>query len=129
MSLFSSAIAVLLLIAALSLILKNFGFRGAPVFVSVALVFVISCFDEGFITIKNTYTELISYADIGEYSSAAMKVVGIGYLSGISSDICREIGENGVAKCIAVISKLEIIGIAAPFLCQVVSLCAELLGE
>ena len=124
-----SVIAILLISAAGALLLKNFGFKGAPVFVAVCMVFVISSFSETLSLVKGTFNEILTYADISEYTGAAMKVVGIGYLSGISSDVCREIGEGGVAKCIAVVSKLELITIAAPFISELVSLCAQLLGE
>ncbi len=128
MSVFSSSVAALLVVAALALILKNFGFKGTPVLVAVAAVFTISVFEGSLFALRDVYSEISSYEEIGEYSSAAMKVVGIGYLCGISSDICKEIGEAGVAKCIALISKLELIAIAAPFLSDVLAVCVELLG-
>ncbi len=125
---FIGIIAGLLVVAAMTLILKNFGFKGAPVFVCLSLLFVFSSVSDSLFSIKDTYFQITSYADIGEYSSALMKVVGIGYISGISSDICKEIGEAGVAKSIMVVSKLELIVIALPFVEKTVSLCVELLG-
>lgn len=125
---FSSVCASLLLVAVAALLLKSFGFKGAPVFVAACIAAFISRMSNSFAEITSTLYEISSYSDIDEYAEAAMKVVGIGYLSGISSDICREIGEVGVARCIGVVSKLELIAIASPFIKDVLSLSLEMIG-
>ena len=58
-----------------------------------------------------------------------MKVVGIGYLGGISSDVCKEIGEAGVAKGISVAARLEILLISLPFVKDLLELSVSLIGE
>lgn len=124
---FSAMCAALLLAAAAALILKSFGFKGAPVFTALAIAVFLSHLTDSFSEIAGAYSKIISIADISYYASAAMKVVGIGYLSGISSDICREIGETGIAKCISVAARLEGILISLPFIEDILSVAIEFL--
>ena len=118
-----------MLVAVGALLLKNFGFKGAPVFVCAGILFLICCYSDAFGEINKTFLSLSSYADIEEYTSAAMKVVGIGYLSGIGADACRELGEAGVAKCISILARLEFIMIATPFIRDIMELSVALIGE
>lgn len=113
---FTKICVLVLLIAALSLLLKNFGFKAAPVFVSAVFLAVVCHFAD---TLGEGVAVLEYFAEAGgisKYSNACIKVIGIGYLSGISADTCREIGEIGAARCISIVSKLELIAISIPFI-------------
>jgi hypothetical protein len=118
----------MLLVAAISLILKNFGFKGAPLICALSLICVAIPMLERLKDIEAPIGSLV-YSEAEKYIKAAAKVVGIGYLSGICSDVCKEIGEGGVAKCITLVSKLELIAVSAPFIKEVFdfasSLCLE----
>ena len=126
---FSSVCIALTLVAAAALLLKNLGFRGAGVFVCAAIVFLIRSFSGALTSFGETYDFLVSRADVAEYARAAAKVVGIGYLSGICSDVCREMGEGGIAKCIGVITRLELVAVAAPFILKMLETAFALIGE
>ena len=126
---FSSVAAAFLVVAASSLILKSFGFKGAPVFAALSVVFIISYTSGRFSAIGELFNDISSYSNASEYVSAAMKVVGIGYLGGISSDVCKEIGEAGVAKGISVAARLEILLISLPFVKDLLELSVSLIGE
>ena len=78
--------------------------------------------------IKDYYFEMFSYPKIENYAKTALKIVGIGYLSGISSDVCKELGESGVAKCIGVLAKLELACIVTPLICEILKTAEELIG-
>ncbi len=125
---FGSICAGVLLIAALSIILKNFGFKGTPVFVALAFCVVLSSVGEKMSDIVPLFSEFSSVGEISVYTKACLKVIGIGYLSGISADICREIGESGAAKCVNLLAKLEIVGICIPFMNELFSTALELVG-
>ena len=53
---------------------------------------------------------------------------GLGYLFGISADICRELGESGIAKSLEVVGRVEIIAVAVPFWKKIIETGVELIG-
>ena len=117
---FESLMGALLLLASALLLLKNFGFKGAGVVAAFAPIVVMSTLGDKLSYVFGTYSELISIADISEYISCSLKVVGIGYLGGIGADVCRELGEGGIAKCITVAARAELLVIATPHVMEVV---------
>ena len=120
---------LVLLVAAMSLILKNFGFKGAPVVMAAAFCALISLFGE---TLEKSISVLGYFAEqgnISKYAKACIKVIGIGYLSGISTDTCKELGETGAAKCISVLTRLELIALSIPFITEIFDSALSLMGE
>ena len=126
---FAKICVLVLLAATLSLLLKNFGFRGAGVFMAVAFLALSSRFFEVFSESVSVFNDFSASADISQYVGACVKVVGIGYLCGISGDVCREIGETGAARCISILGKLELISIGIPFIKELFENSVRLLGE
>ena len=125
---FDSVMALILLSAAAVLILKSFGFRGAPLVTVLLGVTLLSEYTELFGEISSVFSSLESAENVSEYVSAALKVVGISYLSGISADICREIGETGAAKIISVVTRLELVLFSLPYVKEILSSLLSLLG-
>lgn len=108
-----------------ALLLRNLGWRGAPVFASVALIVIVSELTGrlgDFFAISNA-------AFVGATGEAIAKIIGIGYLFGISSDICRELGEGGIASGLVLAGKIEMIGVALPFLRELVDSALSVVGE
>jgi stage III sporulation protein AD len=115
-----------LLFAAASLILKNFGWRGAPVFSCLCITGVFSLLSETFSLIKDNVEQIAITADLGEYAEAVLKITGIGYLYTIGSELCSELGEVGLSKAVTAGGKLEIIIIALPFFSRILDTVTQL---
>lgn len=121
-----SLLGLALICAAASLILKNFGWRGAPVLVCVCIVGMFSLFSSAFAEIRGGIGEIVKSADIGEYADAVLKIIGIGYLYTIGCDLCTELGEVGIAKAITMGGRLEIILIAVPYFSEMLNAAVRL---
>ena len=65
---------------------------------------------------------------LNEGVSAILKVVGVGYLAGISSDICSELGAARIGNAVTLVGRLEIIAIATPFFVKILDMGVELIG-
>lgn len=115
-----------LLFAAASLILKSFGWRGAPVFSCLCIVGVFSLLSETFSLIKDNVEQIAITADLGEYAEAVLKITGIGYLYTIGSELCSELGEAGLSKAVTAGGKLEIIIVALPFFSRILDTVTQL---
>lgn len=114
-----------LVLAFSAMLLKNLGFRGACVFGALSFVVLLS-------ELPGVFSEILKMLDyneqLGESAAAIFKIVGIGYLFGISSEICREMGEGGIANAVALAGRFEIIAIATPFIKEIISLSLELVN-
>ena len=63
-----------------------------------------------------------------EIIDGATKILGLGYVFGICSDVCRELGENGVANSILVVGRVEIFLATLPYLDTLLGLVRGLVG-
>ncbi len=106
-------------------LLKNLGFRSAPVFSCLCLVFILSELSVYFSDIIKIYTD---FAPLAEGAEALLKIIGSSYLFGISSDVCRELGEGGIASALSLLGKLEVLALALPYIKELLSLATSLVG-
>ena len=96
--------------------------------ISVVSVGMISLFSEGLSELFSTLTWLSEYSDISDYLKGALKIIGVGYVGGICSDICSELGEAGLSRAVSLAGRLEIFAITAPFIVSIIEYavrCAE----
>lgn len=107
-------------------ILKTFGWRGAPLIVIGAMLAIFSRVADGL-------GELLSVFDaVGEVEGAMnatkylLKILGLGYLSGICSDFCRELGEAGIASAVGLVARIESLLVVSPLISEIITLALEL---
>ena len=119
--------AIGLLLAVMAMLLRSFGFRGAAVFslFGVAVLLSSAVGEISGLVGKLGFGELFS-GDTAKYTTAIAKVVGCGYLFGICADMCRELGEQGIAKAVTVGGRVEILLIAAPYFAEILEIGREL---
>lgn len=109
------------------LVLKAFSFKGAPI---VAALFMVGIFLKGGDRLASSISLFSSLPqDADEYVSVALRIVGIGYIGGISSDVCREVGEGGLARAASLCARLEIIALSLPYMERIVEKCFGLIGD
>ena len=117
-----------LILTVSAFLLKSFGWRGAPIFTALALVFFIAEAEGEFEYIFSSIKKIGNESGIEGALSAAIKVLGLGYLFGICSDICRELGESGIAKATEVVGRVEIIAVVMPYFEEIIKLGVEFMG-
>jgi len=107
-------------------VLKAFGWRGAPLAAIAAVLLILSCFSDTLDKVR----EIFSVAGEGDELFGAgeylMKILGIGYLSGICSDVCRELGEAGIASAVTTVARLEAVAVLLPLISEIITLGLEL---
>lgn len=108
-------------------LLREVGFKGAPVItvISAALIFIravglYGSVIDSVIPLANGYFDDSALGDM-------LKVTGLTYLFGVSSDVCREIGESGISKALDMVGRVEILLIAVPYIKEVIMLGADLI--
>ncbi len=117
------------LVAAMSaLLLRDFGWKGVPVFSLICFVLIISLAEPYLREVSNRLLSLGEANDVSEEAKAVLKVVGVGYLCGIVSDSCQELGEGRIASAVTFIGRVEIIAIIFPFFEEIIKLGVGLVG-
>ena len=124
---FLSALGMLTLLAASLLILKCFGFKGAPVVAAIATV-SLSGVLFGRLSDFLTFFDTLEALTEDRYISSAVRIIGAGYLGGVSADVCRELGEGGVAKCITTVTRLELIAVSLPYISELFGTVTDIMG-
>ena len=119
--------AVGLLLAITAVLLKDLGWRGAAVFSAFSLVALLSLCAEGLLSLSGTMQALASRTALSEAAAGVLKITGIGFLMGVTADVCRQLGENGVARGVIVAGRVEMLCIALPYLEKIIALGVELL--
>ena len=109
-------------------LLRSFGWKGVPVFISVVFIGLISYSLPYISSLGGLIGRLSSYSDLEGVTGAVMKIVGIGYLTGITADVCRELEASSLASGVALVGRIEIIAVVSPYFEEMIRLGGELLG-
>jgi hypothetical protein len=124
---FESVMALMLVGTASVLVLSSFGSRAAPLVAVMVTLVAISLYEPAI----REGGELISYlgelSGAKEYTRAALKVIGVSFLSGISKDVLTELGEVGIARSISLVTRLELFLISLPFVKEMLTALLSLL--
>ncbi len=122
-------VCALALVAALSFfVLSELGWRGAPALLILCFVGVLSVAGSYLKELGGAISYLAQSSGMTEGASAILKVIGVGYLAGISSDICSELGASRIGNAVTLVGRLEIIAIATPFFVKILDMGVELIG-
>lgn len=63
-----------------------------------------------------------------EYMEIILKTLAISYMTQISSEMCRECGENSIAFGIETVGKMEIVVLSLPLIKNIISMSEEFLS-
>ena len=116
-----------LLVAILSALLSELGFKHKRLFAVLSLVIILSMLAEGVGELFSSALSLADSAGISEAAKCAVKAVGLGYVFGFTADVCEELGEKGIANAVTIGARVEIFRAALPYFEKTVLLGIELL--
>lgn len=113
-------------IASCAYILKSLGSRTAVIFSALCTVLVLL---EAVSGASGIFSSLASLMD-GEYTDSiavCLKVIGVGYIFGSAAEVCRLLSEEGVAKGVETVGRVEIILLVLPFVKEIIGMGESLL--
>lgn len=119
--------AVGLLVALVGALLSECGWRGKKMFGVLCATVLLAGLGESVSLLFGGVTVLSESAGISEVASAALKVVGAGYVFGFSADVARELGESSVASALTLAGRVEILLLVFPYFQKIISLGVELI--
>ena len=116
------ACAMGIIFAFLGFLLSELGFGGKKIFTVLSIVFILSFLASSLSGIVGEVGTLAELGGVGEAAKCSLKILFLGYVFGISSDVCAELGENGVANALSLVGRGEIILLVMPYVRDVVNL-------
>ena len=118
-------VAYVLITLFLGLLLKELGFRGATL---VLLFGTVSVVGVAVLSLGKIFSLLPGVdAEGREYAEAMLKIIGVGYVFGICSDVCSQLGEGSLSSAVALCGRVEIIALSVPFIKRIIEKGIELL--
>ena len=117
---------IALIAAFCAFILRGLGWRGAPLVAVGGILALLMMFGEYFAKITEIFATLGELRGMKSAVECILKVLGVGYLGGICSDICRELGEVGLSSVVQTLARIETLVIVSPMFYEVLRLGLEL---
>jgi stage III sporulation protein AD len=119
------AVAYALLSLVLGVLLRELGFKGSRL---VFLIGTVGIVGAAALYAGRLFNSLsVIGMDNSEYARAMLKIVGVGYVFGICSDICSELGENVLSTAVTLFGRVEIITLSLPFVKMIVEKGLEII--
>lgn len=121
------ACAVALIAAFVAVIVGELGWRGRGVFSAISAALLLSLAADGLSVLVGEIKALAYFTELSEIGVSALKIIGIGYVFGIGSDVCSNLGEKGIATALELVGRLEILLVALPYFKKIFDLGIRLL--
>ena len=118
--------ALALIGAFLGFTVKAFGWKGAPLVAVGAFVSILTLVGAELEKIRQIFDTVSGIDGMKEATETLLKVLFVGYLSGICIDVCRELGEATIASAVHLAARLEVLVIVSPYLLEILNLGLEL---
>ena len=112
----------------LAVLLKSMGFGSVGLMTTLGALLILSAVGGGFADIFGSLASFSEGAGIAEAAKSALRVVGLGYIFGFTSEICTSLGESLIASVVTTAGRVEMFLVALPYIKRVVELGTELLS-
>lgn len=117
--------AYVLITLFLGILLKELGFHGSSLVMLLGTVCLVG------ISVVSLGEVLSLLPDVGSdgrvYAETMLKIVGAGYVFGICSDVCSQLGQASLSNAVILCGRVEIVALSAPFIKRIVEEGAKLL--
>lgn len=112
----------------LSVLLGSLGFKSKGLFITLAALLMLGVLQND---LSNIFGEIISFSEsagITDATKTALRVVGLGYVFGFTSEICLSLGEPLIASVVTAAGRVQLLAVVYPYIQDVVKLGVELLS-
>lgn len=110
-----------------SVLLRELGWRGVGVISVCVAVISAGTILPKLSAIVDVMGGFSAETGVSDVSKTVLKIVGIGYLSGLVSEVCRDMGEGSIASSVLTVGRMEMLFVAAPSFFEVIRLGLELM--
>ena len=115
------------LLAVVAFLLSEMGFKGKRVFALLSAVIVLTGLISELGGIFTGIEDIFGEESATGLARSALKIVGIGYVFGISCEVAEELEQTGIAKTLALFGRVEIVGLTLPYVKEMIELGISLI--
>jgi stage III sporulation protein AD len=109
------------------MLLREAGFKGAKLIGIVTVLTVLGGVVKGIERIATGLGVENFGPEIERGVTYILKIVGVSYVFGVSSDVCREIGEGGIASAMLTAGRVEILLLSLPVFREILGIGIEMM--
>lgn len=121
------AAVLAILCALLCALLDGAGFKSKGLFATLCILIMFVGLADSLSELFSGIMSLAERTGIREAASCSIRVVGLGYIFGITSDLCDSLGERAIASAVTMVGRIQIFLVAYPYFEKIISLGIELI--
>ena len=107
--------------------LSELGFKGSRLAAAVPAVCLLALAAERLGVLFSDAEEILAVSGVTEIGAVLIKIVGIGYVTGICSDICRDVGSERISEGVSLIGRLECLTVVLPYFLKIIGIGMDFL--
>ncbi len=116
-----------LLCTMMSALLDSMGFKSRGLFATLCAIMLLSVLADGLSDVTDGIMRLAAMSGITDAASCALRIIGLGYVFGFTSEICASVGEGLISSVVTAAGRVHIFLVAYPYFEDIARLGAELL--
>ncbi len=120
-------IAVGLIAAFLGAILAEMGCRTKKIFITLSVIIMMLALVSELGVIFGEILSVSEDAGATEVVKCALKIVGLGYVFGISAEVCEELGEKSISTLLVLFGRIEMLLVTLPYVKEMVEMGTRLI--
>lgn len=118
---------IALFVAFMTFMLRSMGYEGARLISLVGTVSLLCAVVMGAGKLIESLPEELLAGRVAAVAEVSLKIMGVGYVFGIVADICRDLGEVGLANAAEGLGRVEILMLSVPYITEIVGSAAKML--
>ena len=116
-----------LICALLCALLGGLGFKSKGLFATLCVIILFALLADSLSELLSGVLSLAERTGITDAATCALRAVGLGYVFGITSDICDSLGERAIASAVTAVRTIQIFLVAYPYFEKRIALGLELI--
>lgn len=108
-------------------LLSSLGFKSKGLFATLSAIVIFSLLGENLVEVVTGILNISEKTGVNEAAKCALRAVGLGYVYGITADICDSLGERIIASAVTLVGRMQIFLVSYPYFEKIVSLGIELI--
>ena len=112
--------------AILCALLDGAGFKSKGLFATLCVLILFVGLADSLSTLFSDIMSLAERTGIQDAASCALRAIGLGYIFGITADICESLGEKALSSTVTAVGRVQIFLVAYPYFEKIVALGLEL---
>ena len=122
------ACAIALISVFCAVILRELGWKSGGITATFCALILFSLLAEGIASGVREIEYLTGLSGVSDLGKSVLKIIGIGYIYGMSADICKDMDQHTVASALSAVGRAEILLSVLPYFKDILELGLELLG-